>query len=151
MNNKLKEKEIELIWNNLIISNSPVHTTVTKEKLGIGKTDGIIRFYENNTLIGWALQETKRNVGLNSVWFKRSILQSIMYLANVFYDTNPLGLDNLKGVILDSSRYFCFIKKEILIPVMEEFEPLWIKYNRVRPSDAWRIPDLNDWIDRTML
>ena len=110
-------------------------------------TDGIIRFYDkDDNLLGWAIQETKRDIGLDSVQVPRAFLQAIMYLANVYYDTNPLGLDNFKGIFLDSKRYFCYITKEELDPVMELFEPLWEKYYRVRPSDAFRVPDLEDFI-----
>jgi hypothetical protein len=145
---KLKEKEIEKRWNELIIDNSPLPVTIRKEKLGIGTTDGIIRFYnKKQEFLYWVLQETKRDVGINSVWFKRSILQSIMYLGNIFYDVNSIG--EFKGVFLDSARYFCFLSVKTLIPLMENFEPLWNKYYRVRPSDAWRIPELNDWIQET--
>ena len=69
-----------------------------------------------------------------------------MYLGNVFYDTNVLGVDTFKGIFLDSVRYFCFIPKEEIIPVMERFEPLWNKYYRVRPSEAYNIPELSDII-----
>lgn len=142
---KLKEIEIENNWNEQIINNSPLPVTIKKEKLGIGTTDGIIRFYnKEKEFLYWVLQETKRDVGINSVWFKRSILQSIMYLGNIFYDVNTIG--EFKGVFLDSARYFCFLSVKTLIPLMNEFEPLWNKYYRVRPSDAWRIPELYDWI-----
>lgn len=147
---KLKEKEIEEFWNEQIINNSPLPVTIQKEKLGIGTTDGIIRFYnKKREFLYWVLQETKRDVGTKSVWFKRSILQSIMYLGNIFYDINTLG--EFKGIFLDSARYFCFISKQTLIPIMQKFEVLWNKYYRVRPSDAWRIPDLNDWIQETKI
>lgn len=142
----IKEPEIEKLYyqyfrqvNSCIICN--------KEKLGIGITDGIIRFYdEKGKLLFWVLQETKRDVGLDSVWFGRSILQSVMYLGNVFYDTSTLGVDNFKGVFLDSARYFCFVSKEELIPIMEKFEPLWNKYYRVKPSAAYNVPELEDFI-----
>lgn len=142
----IKEPEIERTFGNFfnIVCK---HVTYNKEQLGIGTTDGIIRFYdEHHKLLFWILQETKRDVGVDSVWFGRSLLQAIMYLANVYYDTNPLGLDNFKGIFLDSKRYFCYITKEELDPVMELFEPLWEKYYRVRPSDAFRVPDLEDFI-----
>lgn len=136
------------MWNMRIIENSPLPVSIRKEKLGIGTTDGIIRFYnDKQELLYWVLQETKRDVGINSVWFKRSILQSIMYLGNIFYDVNGIG--KFKGVFLDSARYFCFLSVKTLIPLMKNFEPLWDKYYRVRPSDAWRIPELNDWIQET--
>jgi len=146
INNSLKEIEIEKAWSELIISQSPFPVTCNKEKLGIGTTDGIIRFYNDTELLFWILQETKRDVGLNSVWFNRSLLQSIMYLSNIYYDTNPLSLDKFKGVFLDSAKYFVFINKKSINCLMENFYELWSKYYRVRPSDAWRIPDLNDWI-----
>ena len=142
----IKEPEIEKLYYQYFRQvNSCI--TCNKEKLGIGTTDGIIRFYnEEDKLLFWALQETKRDVGLDSVWFGRSILQAIMYLGNVFYDTNILGVDNFKGVFLDSARYFCFVSKEDLIPIMEKFEPLWNKYYRVKPSAAYHIPELEDFI-----
>ena len=142
----IKEPEIEKLYYQYFRQvNSCI--TCNKEKLGIGTTDGIIRFYnEEGKLLFWALQETKRDVGLDSVWFGRSILQAIMYLGNVFYDTNILGVDNFKGIFLDSARYFCFVSKEDLIPIMEKFEPLWNRYYRVKPSVAYHIPELEDFI-----
>lgn len=142
----IKEPEIEKLYYQYFRQvNSCI--TCNKEKLGIGTTDGIIRFYdEEGKFLFWALQETKRDVGLDSVWFGRSILQAIMYLGNVFYDTNILGVDNFKGIFLDSARYFCFISKEDLIPIMEKFEPLWNKYYRVKPSAAYNVPELEDFI-----
>ena len=127
---KIKEPEIEKLYGkyfNMVNKN----VIYKKEDLGIGTTDGIIRFYDDShKLLFWAIQETKRDVGVDSVWFGRSLLQSIMYLGNVYYDTNPLGLDNFKGIFLDSARYFCYVSKEELDPVMELFEPLWHKYYR---------------------
>lgn len=142
----IKELEIEKLYYQYFRQvNSCI--TCNKEKLGIGTTDGIIRFYdEEGKLLFWILQETKRDVGLDSVWFGRSILQSVMYLGNVFYDTSTLGVDNFKGVFLDSARYFCFVSKEELIPIMEKFEPLWNKYYRVKPSAAYNVPELEDFI-----
>lgn len=142
----IKEPEIEKLYYQYFRQvNSCI--TCNKEKLGIGTTDGIIRFYdEKGKLLFWALQETKRDVGLDSVWFGRSILQSVMYLGNVFYDTSTLGVDNFKGVFLDSARYFCFVSKEELIPIMEKFEPLWNKYYRVKPSASYNVPELEDFI-----
>ena len=142
----IKELEIEKLYYQYFRQvNSCI--TCNKEKLGIGTTDGIIRFYnEEGKLLFWALQETKRDIGLDSVWFGRSILQAIMYLGNVFYDTNILGVDNFKGIFLDSARYFCFVSKEDLIPIMEKFEPLWNRYYRVRPSEAYIVPELEDFI-----
>lgn len=142
----IKEPEIEKLYYQYFRQvNSCI--TCNKEKLGIGTTDGIIRFYdEKGKLLFWILQETKRDVGLDSVWFGRSILQSVMYSGNVFYDTNILGVDNFKGIFLDSARYFCFISKEELIPIMEKFEPLWNKYYRVEPSAAYHVPELKDFI-----
>ena len=132
----IKEPEIEKLYYQYFRQVSSC-ITCNKEKLGIGTTDGIIRFYnEEGKLLFWALQETKRDVGLDSVWFGRSILQSVMYLGNVFYDTNILGVDNFKGIFLDSARYFCFVSKEDLIPIMEKFEPKWNRYYRVKPSAA---------------
>ena len=143
---KIKEPEIEKLYGkyfNMVNKN----VIYKKEDLGIGTTDGIIRFYDDShKLLFWAVQETKRDVGVDSVWFGRSLLQSIMYLGNVYYDTNPLGLDNFKGIFLDSARYFCYVSKEELDPVMELFEPLWYKYYRVQPSQAYNIPDLADFI-----
>lgn len=142
----LKEREIEELYYKCF-REVDQRITCKKEKLGIGTTDGIIRFHDdNNKLLFWILQETKRNVGIDSVWFGRSLLQSLMYLGNVFYDTNVLGVDTFKGIFLNSARYFCFIPKEEIIPVMERFEPLWNKYYRVRPSEAYNIPELSDII-----
>ena len=142
----IKEPEIEKLYYQYFRQVSSC-ITCSKEKLGIGTTDGIIRFYnEEGKLLFWALQETKRDVGLDSVWFGRSILQSVMYLGNVFYDTNILGVDNFKGIFLDSARYFCFVSKEDLIPIMEKFEPLWNRYYRVKPSAAHHVPELEDFI-----
>ena len=142
----IKEPEIEKLYYQYFRQvNSCI--TCNKEKLGIGTTDGIIRFYnEEGKFLFWTLQETKRDVGLDSVWFGRSILQSVMYLGNIFYDTSTLGVDNFKGVFLDSARYFCFVSKEELIPIMEKFEPLWNKYYRVKPSAAYYVPELEDFI-----
>lgn len=142
----LKEREIEELYYKLY-REIDSRITCKKEKLGIGTTDGIIRFYnDDKKLLFWILQETKRDVGIDSVWFGRSLLQAIMYLGNVFYDTNLLSVDTFKGLFLNSARYFCFIPKEELIPVMERFEPLWNKYYRVRPSEAYNIPELSDII-----
>lgn len=143
---KIKEPEIEKLYGkyfNMVNKN----VIYKKEDLGIGTTDGIIRFYDDShKLLFWAVQETKRDVGVDSVWFGRSLLQAIMYLGNVYYDTNTLDLDKFKGIFLDSARYFCYVSKEELDPVMDLFEPLWNKYYRVRPSEAYNIPDLADFI-----
>lgn len=142
---KIKEKEIERIYFKYFIKVCS-YITCTEEKLGIGYTDGIIRFYnEKKDLLFWALQETKRNVGLNSVWYVRSILQSIMYLGSVYFLTGDLGVDNFKGIFLNSSRYFCFIPKSSVELIMQKFEPLWNKYYRVRPSEAYNVPELIDF------
>ena len=110
-----------------------------KESIAGRPTDGIIRFYnEDYKLLGWALQETKRDIGLKSVFVARSFLQNVMYLGNVFYDTNILGVDNFVGIFLDSARYFCFVPKHVMVKVMEDFEPLWNKYYRVAPSEAYK-------------
>lgn len=119
-----------------------------KESIGGRPTDGIIRFYDvNHNVKFWILQETKRDKGLNSVEFSRSLLQAIMYLGNVFYDmTSGLGVDDFKGIFLDSARYFVFIDKSELIPVMKRFEPLWNKYFRVAPSKAYKEDELSSFI-----
>lgn len=117
-----------------------------KESIAGKPTDGIIRFYdENGKLRGWGLQETKRDIGLNSVKVPRSFLQAVMYLGNVFYDTNVLGVDNFIGIFLDSARYFCFIPKHVIIKVMENFRPLWNKYYRLAPNEAYREDELEWW------
>ena len=117
-----------------------------KESIAGRPTDGIIRFYsEDHKLLGWALQETKRDIGLKSVYVARSFLQNVMYLGNVFYDTNILGVDNFVGIFLDSARYFCFVPKHVMVKVMEDFEPLWNKYYRVAPSEAYRKDELEMW------
>lgn len=121
-----------------------------KESIAGRPTDGIIRFYDdNNKLIGWALQETKRDIGLSSVFVSRSFLQAVMYLGNVFYDTSILGVDNFIGIFLDSARYFCFVPKCVIVEIMEDFEPLWNKYFRVAPSKAYKEDELEEWARRT--
>lgn len=117
-----------------------------KESIAGRPTDGIIRFYnEDRKLLGWVLQETKRDIGLQSVFVARSFLQSVMYLGNIFYDTNILGVDNFVGIFLDSARYFCFVPKSVMVEVMEDFEPLWNKYYRVAPSQAYKEYELEMW------
>lgn len=84
-----------------------------KESIAGKPTDGIVRFYdENRNVKFWILQETKRDIGINSVFVHRSLLQTMMYLGNVYYDTSThLGVDNFNGVFLDSARYFATFRE----------------------------------------
>lgn len=112
-------------------------------------TDGIIRFYDkDDNLLGWAIQETKRDIGLDSVQVPRAFLQAIMYLGNVFYDINILGVDNFIGIILNSARYFVFIPKSEVIKIMEDFEPLWNRYYRIAPCNAHKEFALRIWAEQ---
>ncbi len=112
-------------------------------------TDGIIRFYDkNDNPLGWAIQETKRDIGLDSVQVPRAFLQAIMYLGNVFYDVNILGVDNFIGIILNSARYFVFISKSEVIKIMEDFEPLWNRYYRIAPCNAHKEFALRIWAEQ---
>lgn len=123
-----------------------------KESIAGRPTDGIIRFYdENRNIKFWILQETKRDVGINSVFVHRSLLQAIMYLGNVYYDTNThLGVDNFNGVFLNSARYFCYISKSEIDTLMIKFEPLWRKYFRVSPSKAYKEYELETFAKLAM-
>ena len=105
-----------------------------KESIAGKPTDGIIRFYDEEMhLKFWILQETKRDKSINSVFLYRSFLQALMYLGNIYYDTNIyLGVFN--GIFLDSARYFCYVSRKEIDILMEKFEPLWRKYFRVSPS-----------------
>lgn len=142
----IKEDVIEKLYGEFF-NKVNKNITYTKEYLGIGRTDGIIRFYdENGNFLFWVLQETKRDVSLTSVWYGRSILQSLMYLSNVYYDINTLDLNKFKGVFLDSAQYFVYFPKKCIDPLMVKFEPLWNKYYRVRPSEAYNVPELEDFI-----
>lgn len=116
-----------------------------KESIAGKPTDGIIRFYDEEMhLKFWILQETKRDIGINSVVVSRSLLQALMYLGNVYYDTSHLGVDNFKGIFLDSARYFIYVPREEVDLIMKDFEPLWRKYFRVTPSKAYKEPEL-EW------
>lgn len=118
-----------------------------KESISGRPTDGIIRFYdEEMNLKFWILQETKRDIGINSVFVLRSLLQSLMYLGNVYYDIGHLGVDNFNGIFLDSARYFIYIPRKEVDLIMKDFEPLWRKYFRVSPSNAYKEPELNEFI-----
>lgn len=111
-----------------------------KESIAGKPTDGIIRFYDEEMhLKFWILQETKRDKGINSVFLHRSFLQALMYLGNIYYDTNIyLGVDKFNGIFLDSARYFCYVPRKEIDVLMEKFEPLWRKYFRVSPSKAYK-------------
>lgn len=115
-----------------------------KESIAGKPTDGIIRFYDGEMhLKFWILQETKRDKGINSVFLHRSFLQALMYLGNIYYDTNIyLGVDKFNGIFLDSARYFCYVPRKEIDVLMEKFEPLWRKYFRVSPSKAYKEEEL---------
>lgn len=117
-----------------------------KESIAGKPTDGIIRFYDEEMhLKFWILQETKRDKGINSVFLHRSFLQALMYLGNIYYDTNIyLGVDKFNGIFLDSARYFCYVPRKEIDVLMEKFEPLWRKYFRVSPSKAYKEEEL-EW------
>ena len=119
-----------------------------KESIAGKPTDGIIRFYdEEMRLKFWILQETKRDKGINSVFLYRSFLQALMYLGNIYYDTNIyLGVFN--GIFLDSARYFCYVSRKEIDILMEKFEPLWQKYFRVSPSKAYKEEELEQFAIR---
>lgn len=119
-----------------------------KESIAGKPTDGIIRFYDEEMhLKFWILQETKRDKGINSVFLYRSFLQALMYLGNIYYDTNIyLGVFN--GIFLDSARYFCYVSRKEIDILMEKFEPLWQKYFRVSPSKAYKEEELEQFAIR---
>ena len=119
-----------------------------KESIAGKPTDGIIRFYDEEMhLKFWILQETKRDKGINSVFLYRSFLQALMYLGNIYYDTNIyLGVFN--GIFLDSARYFCYVSRKEIDILMEKFEPLWRKYFRVSPSKAYKEEELEQFAIR---
>lgn len=121
-----------------------------KESIARKPTDGIIRFYDEEMhLKFWILQETKRDKGINSVFLHRSFLQALMYLGNVYYDTNThLGVDKFNGIFLDSARYFCYVPRKEIDILMEKFEPLWRKYFRVSPSKAHKEEELEQFAIR---
>lgn len=124
-----------------------INPRIISGKASFGKyhTDGIIRFYnDNNEVLFWILQETKRDCGLNSVWFIRSLLQSMMYLGNIYYDVNVFGPFN--GIFLNSARYFSYVPKSEVDYLMSEFEELWWKYYKTAPSSAYKVPELLDYI-----
>lgn len=84
-------------------------------------------------------------------YIHRSLLQAMMYLGNVYYDTSThLGVDNFNGVFLDSARYFCYIPRREIDTLMEKFEPLWRKYFRVSPSKAYKEPELESFAELAM-
>lgn len=121
-----------------------------KESIARKPTDGIIRFYDEEMhLKFWILQETKRDKGINSVFLHRSFLQALMYLGNVYYDTNThLGVDKFNGIFLDSARYFCYVPRKEVDILMEKFEPLWRKYFQVSPSKAHKEEELEQFAIR---
>lgn len=121
-----------------------------KESIAGKPTDGIIRFYDEEMhLKFWILQETKRDKGINSVFLHRSFLQALMYLGNIYYDTNThLGVDKFNGIFLDSARYFCYVPRKEIDVLMEKFEPLWRKYFRVSPSKAYKEEELKQFAIR---
>lgn len=121
-----------------------------KESIAGKPTDGIIRFYDEEMhLKFWILQETKRDKGINSVFLHRSFLQALMYLGNIYYDTNIyLGVDKFNGIFLDSARYFCYVPRKEIDVLMEKFEPLWRKYFRVSPSKAYKEEELEQFAIR---
>ena len=119
-----------------------------KESIAGKPTDGIIRFYDEEMhLKFWILQETKRDKSINSVFLYRSFLQALMYLGNIYYDTNIyLGVFN--GIFLDSARYFCYVPRKEIDVLMEKFEPLWRKYFQVSPSKAYKEEELEQFAIR---
>ena len=119
-----------------------------KESIAGKPTDGIIRFYDEEMhLKFWILQETKRDKSINSVFLYRSFLQALMYMGNIYYDTNIyLGVFN--GIFLDSARYFCYVSRKEIDILMEKFEPLWRKYFRVSPSKAYKEEELEQFAIR---
>lgn len=121
-----------------------------KESIAGKPTDGIIRFYDEEMhLKFWILQETKRDKGINSVFLHRSFLQALMYLGNIYYDTNIyLGVDKFNGIFLDSARYFCYVPRKEIDVLMEKFEPLWRKYFQVSPSKAHKEEELEQFAIR---
>lgn len=121
-----------------------------KESIAGKPTDGIIRFYDKEMhLKFWILQETKRDKGINSVSLHRSFLQALMYLGNIYYDTNIyLGVDKFNGIFLDSARYFCYVPRKEIDVLMEKFEPLWRKYFQVSPSKAYKEEELEQFAIR---
>lgn len=121
-----------------------------KESIAGKPTDGIIRFYdEERHLKFWILQETKRDKGINSVFLHRSFLQALMYLGNIYYDTNIyLEVDKFNGIFLDSARYFCYVPRKEIDVLMEKFEPLWRKYFQVSPSKAYKEEELEKFAIR---
>lgn len=119
-----------------------------KESIAGRPTDGVIRFYnKNGTLKFWILQETKRDVGINSVFVRRSLLQALMYLGNVYYDVTHLDLKLFNGIFLDSSRYFIYIPKSEVDKIMVDFEELWKEHFKVAPSKAYLIKPLLNFVE----
>ena len=139
------ESEIEKIFNNTITQICP-NVIVNKTKLKNGQTDGIFKFLnDDKSLRFWTLQECKRDIGFNSIQTPRAFIQALYYLGNYYYDSLLLGTNTFKGIFLDSARYFCYISNTEIDPIMSEFEPLFNKYYRVRPSEVHIIPEVYDW------
>lgn len=105
-------------------------------------TDGIINFNTGN----WILQECKRDIGIHSVDVPRAFLQSMCYLVRYLKNfPAPVKVDTFNGILLDSARFVCFIPRQEVLNYLPEFTNIYNKYYGVRPSQAYIVPELNEW------
>lgn len=145
------EKDIEKTFNNAILSIYPdtkiEKTFGLKTKKGFDfkktqmQTDGIIQFNTGE----WILQECKRDIGFKSIIVPRAFLQTMCYLSKYFDEPTTVRIDNFIGILLNSARFVCFIPRNEIINLMDEFIELYDKYKTVRPSEAYIIPEMNEW------
>lgn len=131
------EKVSENAWNKAFRSLGNCEIT-SQKKLGSGRFDALVRYYDNNwRRYVWILVEYKRASYWKGKDLKHAaICQLLMYLGNFFYDVSLEGTDNFVGIVTASSDHFLFIPREVIVKLMEEFEPIWKNNFRVRPCDA---------------
>lgn len=136
------EANAEFAWNAALWMQG--NCEIERKKVGNGFPDGIVRFYsEDKKNYVWMLVEYKKNSSL----FNNSIVQLLMYLGNIFYDTSLEGTDNFVGIISASSDHFILIPRPYVCKMIEEFEPIWRKNFRVRPCDAYKEYDIKQFFN----
>ena len=112
---------------------------ITSQKyIGSGRFDALVRYYDNDwDRYAWILVEYKRAMRWNGRNYEFDALcQLLMYLGNFFYDVSLEGTDNFAGIITASSDHFRFVPRDVVVKIMEEFEPVWKANYRVKPNEA---------------
>ena len=143
---KNSEAMIDFMWSDALyhLGNCQIEL---KNKIGVGHPDVLLRYYNNlGDKYVWLLGEYKKEYKQEFA----AITQLLMYLGNFFYDINTEGIDNLAYIFTASSDHLRLIRRDKLFGIMEKFEYLWRKYFRLTPSNAYKIPEISEFIQNNL-